>query len=163
MALLIVAPGEADLGLGGRSQACQHQDLGRHTRPRCQTEWPAFALHPGIENRIGRNPNDRQKMAILPPPAGKTAITDYEARTPRADASLVECRLHTGRTHQIRVHMKSLGTPILGDPIYARPARQKVTVPRLMLHAWKLGFPHPITAEALQFESPPPPEFATWL
>ncbi len=116
-----------------------------------------------IENRIGRNPNDRQKMAILPPPAGKSAVTDYEVRNPRQDASLVECRLHTGRTHQIRVHMKSLGTPILGDPIYARPARQKVAASRLMLHAWKLGFPHPVSGEAMQFESEPPAAFDPWL
>ncbi len=116
-----------------------------------------------IENNIARNPNDRQKMAIVMPPRGKSAVTEYSVRCPRGDASLVECRIFTGRTHQIRVHMKSLGTPILGDPIYARPSRQKVTAPRLMLHAWKLGFPHPVNDEPLLFESSPPPEFKPWI
>jgi len=116
-----------------------------------------------IENNIARNPNDRQKMTIVMPPRGKTAVTEYSVRCPRGDASLVECRIFTGRTHQIRVHMKSLGTPILGDPVYARASRQKVAVPRLMLHAWKLGFTHPVNGEALLFESSPPPEFKSWL
>ncbi len=116
-----------------------------------------------IENRIARNPHDRQKMAIVMPPAGKPAITEYTVNSPRGDASLVECRIYTGRTHQIRVHMKSLGTPIIGDPIYARPTKQKVTAPRLMLHAWKLGFSHPVTGEKLLFENTPPPEFNPWL
>ncbi len=116
-----------------------------------------------IENRIARNPSDRQKMAVVPPPSGKPAVTSYHVRTPRDDASLVECLLHTGRTHQIRVHMKSLGCPVLGDPIYARPARQRVAATRLMLHAWQLGFEHPVTGEPMRFESPPPPEFAGWL
>ncbi|MCH2061681.1 MAG: RluA family pseudouridine synthase [Verrucomicrobiales bacterium] len=115
-----------------------------------------------IENHISRNPNDRQKMAVVMPPLGKPAITEYKVRSPRGDASLVECRIFTGRTHQIRVHMKSLGTPILGDPVYARPARQKVAAPRLMLHAWKLGFTHPVNGEKLLFENAPPPEFNPW-
>ncbi|MCP4847565.1 MAG: RluA family pseudouridine synthase [Verrucomicrobiaceae bacterium] len=116
-----------------------------------------------IENNIARNPHDRQKMAVVMPPLGKSAITEYSVNSPRGDASLVECRIFTGRTHQIRVHMKSLGTPILGDPIYARPAKQKVTAPRLMLHAWKLGFNHPVHGEALLFKNEPPPEFNPWL
>ena len=116
-----------------------------------------------IENNIARNPNDRLKMAVVIPPMGKPAITEYSVRSPRGDASLVECRIFTGRTHQIRVHMKSLGTPILGDPVYARPAKQKVAVPRLMLHAWKLGFRHPVHGGPLLFENAPPPEFNPWL
>ncbi len=116
-----------------------------------------------IENRIGRNPRDRQKMAVVFPPAGKEAITDYRIIAPGADASLVECTLHTGRTHQIRVHMKELGHPILGDPIYANITKQQVKVPRLMLHAWKLGFRHPGTDDAMQFEAPVPTEFSRWL
>ena len=116
-----------------------------------------------IENNIARNPHDRQRMAVVMPPLGKPAITEYSVSSPRGDASLVECRIFTGRTHQIRVHMKSLGTPILGDPIYARPAKQKVPAPRLMLHAWKLGFPHPVDGKPLLFENEPPPEFNPWL
>ena len=116
-----------------------------------------------IENRIGRSPTDRQKMAIVPPPAGKPAVTEYHVRKSIDGAALVECDLLTGRTHQLRVHLKSLGTPILGDTIYAKPARQRVQVPRLMLHAWKLAFAHPISASPLAFESPPPNAFAPWL
>lgn len=116
-----------------------------------------------IENQIARNPTDRQKMAVVPPPAGKLAITDYTVRTARDDANLVECQLHTGRTHQIRVHMKSLGCPILGDPIYSRPAKQKVPATRLMLHAWQLGFTHPVTKEPMHFQSEIPEEFQPWI
>ena len=116
-----------------------------------------------IENRIGRNPRDRQKMAVVLAPAGKEAVTEYTVRNSGEEASLVECRLLTGRTHQIRVHMKHLGHPILGDPIYARPAKQPVNVSRLMLHAWKLGFNHPTTSERLEFDAEPPGEFHPWL
>ncbi len=116
-----------------------------------------------IVTHIDRHPADRQKMANVDPPRGREAITDYRVRGGRADANLVECRLHTGRTHQIRVHLKSLGTPILGDPIYAKPARQRHPSTRLMLHAWKLGFAHPTTGEPLAFEAPAPPEFGPWL
>ncbi len=113
-----------------------------------------------IENRIARDPRNRQKMAVVMPPAGKIAITDYRVITPEAQASLVECTLHTGRTHQIRVHMRELGHPILGDPIYAK---NTAGASRLMLHAWKLGFSHPISTEKVGFESPIPEEFHPWL
>jgi 23S rRNA pseudouridine1911/1915/1917 synthase len=116
-----------------------------------------------VENQIARSPHDRQKMAVVPPPAGKLAITEYRVRS-RVDATaLVECDLHTGRTHQIRVHMKSLGCPVLGDPIYAKPARQSRRVPRLMLHAWKLAFTHPISGQDVAFEATPPEVFSPWL
>lgn len=113
-----------------------------------------------IENQIARDPRNRQRMAVVLPPAGKTAITDYRVVAPSADSSLVECTLHTGRTHQIRVHMREIGHPILGDPIYAK---NPSAAPRLMLHAWKLGFTHPIRQQMLDFESPIPPEFRPWL
>ena len=98
---------------------------------------------------------------------GKKAITNYKTiktfssnEIPRM--SLIECILETGRTHQIRVHLKSLGNPILGDPIYSRISKQKIKVGRLMLHAWKLGFTHPITGVQLEFTSDLPKEFSTW-
>lgn len=101
-------------------------------------------------------------MSIVQPPRGKTAITEYETKIESKEASLVMCKLLTGRTHQIRVHMKSLGNPILGDPIYSRISKQKIKVGRLMLHAWKLGFTHPITGVQLEFTSDLPKEFSTW-
>ena len=119
-----------------------------------------------IENRIGRHPVRRQRMAVLEAPAGKTAVTAYEVvhADPAGAWSLVRCRLHTGRTHQIRVHMKeSLLCPILGDEVYAQPARQSVRPGRLMLHARWLGFTHPATGARMRFESPLPEAFRPFL
>ena len=116
-----------------------------------------------IENHIDRNPKDRQKMAVVSPPRGKLAITDYSLIKKSQNTSLIKCHLLTGRTHQIRVHMKSLGNPILGDPIYSRPAKQNIHVSRLMLHAWKLSFIHPETKEEMQFQSEHPAEFNDWM
>ncbi len=114
-----------------------------------------------IETHIGRNPHDRQKMAVVPPPAGKHALTDYSVVRPLGATALVRCDLHTGRTHQIRVHLKHLGHPLLGDATYGRPSRQQ-EVPRLLLHAWKLAFDHPVTGQRLTFTAPIPAEFAPW-
>lgn len=115
-----------------------------------------------IDTHIGRNPNDRQKMAVLPPPAGKHAVTDYRVLNTLGMSSLVECTLHSGRTHQIRVHMKHLGHPLLGDATYGRPSRQQ-DVPRVMLHARKLSFIHPGTEKRMTFHAPIPAEFQPWL
>lgn len=117
-----------------------------------------------IENRIGRHPVDRKRMAVVKDDSGKEAVTEWQRVSVHAGCALILCRLLTGRTHQIRVHMKEgLGTPILGDTIYAQVQRQTVKVPRLMLHAWKLGFEHPITREALAFEAPIPPPYEPWM
>ena len=115
-----------------------------------------------IENYIARDPRDRQKMSIVQPTRGKIAITEYETKIESREASLVQCNLLTGRTHQIRVDLKYLGNPILGDPIYSRISKQKIKVERLMLHAWKLGFSHPITGVQLEFKSDLPKEFSHW-
>lgn len=115
-----------------------------------------------IETQIGRNPQDRQKMTVLTGDAGKHAVTDYKLLHTLGSSSLVECHLHTGRTHQIRVHMKHLGHPLLGDATYGRPSRQQ-DVPRVMLHAWKLGFTHPVTSQRMNFVAPIPKEFYPWL
>lgn len=115
-----------------------------------------------ISTHIGRDPHDRLRMAVLPPPAGKSAITDYEVLHLTGGDALVRCTLHTGRTHQIRVHLKHLGHPLLGDTTYARLSRQTTTA-RLMLHAWKLAFTHPFSRERLHFTAPVPPEFRPWL
>jgi len=118
-----------------------------------------------IFTHIARHPVNRLRMAVVTPPAGKPSITDYEllASDPGSDSSLVLCHLHTGRTHQIRVHMLHLGCPLVGDPLYAKPARQKAKPGRMMLHAWRLALDHPVTGERLRFEAPIPPEFTPWL
>ena len=80
--------------------------------------------------------------------------------------SLVECVIETGRTHQIRVHMASLGCPVVGDAAYGRPGWDRQLVPppaRQLLHAWKLSLKHPVTRAQLSFEAPPPPDFAPFL
>ncbi len=117
-----------------------------------------------IFTHIGRHPVNRQKMAVLNPPGGKPAITDYEVRGVDASTqtALVLCHLHTGRTHQIRVHLHHKGTPIVGDPIYGRPSKEPGLPDRLMLHAWKLSFIHPVTGVRVAFEAPIPSEFAPW-
>lgn len=117
-----------------------------------------------IQNFIGRHPVDRKRMAVLYDGAGKEAVTEWEQVGEHQGCALIRCRLLTGRTHQIRVHMKEvLGFPILGDPIYGHPSRQKAPTRRLMLHAWKLAFHHPIHQQPLQFEARVPEEFAPWL
>jgi 23S rRNA pseudouridine1911/1915/1917 synthase len=117
-----------------------------------------------IENRLGRHPVDRKRMAILYDGAGKEAVTEWQVLSQHGGCALIQCRLLTGRTHQIRVHMKeALGMPILGDPIYGHPSRQKLTTPRLMLHAWQLAFHHPCHEQPLHFEAPIPPEYTPWI
>ncbi|MFM2410370.1 MAG: Ribosomal large subunit pseudouridine synthase, partial [Pseudomonadota bacterium] len=112
-----------------------------------------------IRTQIGRHPTDRKKMAVLDEQRGKHAVTHFRMLEPLKSASLVECRLETGRTHQVRVHMAHLGHPLIGDPVYNN--RQKSFLfgpnqsyfPRQALHAASLGFIHPITGEKLGFES----------
>ena len=118
-----------------------------------------------VFTNIGRHPVNRMKMCVVNPGSGKPAITDwrvlrYDAST---DSTLVMCTLHTGRTHQIRVHMLHLGHPLVGDPIYAHPQRQKAKPGRLMLHAWQLAFNHPRTGERVALKAPLPPEYQPWL
>lgn len=130
-----------------------------------------------IETRLGRSQHDRKKMAVLRS-GGREAITDYRVertfgRPARAGgaplAARVECTLHTGRTHQIRVHLASQGAPLLGDPVYgsgapAAPVRAAVAeagLTRQALHAAVLGFVHPITGDALRFDTPPPQDMVT--
>jgi len=122
-----------------------------------------------IDTQMGRHPVDRVKMAVLND-GGKNAITDYkvlysattEESNKVTNTSLIRCHLHTGRTHQIRVHLKHLGCPILGDVIYAKTKKQQPQVPRHMLHAWQLSIQHPRTGEQLYFTSPIPECFEPW-
>jgi 23S rRNA pseudouridine1911/1915/1917 synthase len=131
-----------------------------------------------IESQIGRNPFDRKRMTVLRS-GGKTARTRYRVLekygpAERPFASLIECRLETGRTHQIRVHLTHLGHPLVGDPSYGRsrvlprpknPAEEAAFaaaagLSRQALHAFVLGFQHPSLHKTLRFESPWPGDFA---
>jgi 23S rRNA pseudouridine1911/1915/1917 synthase len=111
-----------------------------------------------IEEKIGRHPVHRQRMSVASA-RGRPAKTDYRVVCSGDQASLVECRLYSGRTHQIRVHLHHLGHPVLGDKIYA--AHLAKNFPRHMLHAWKLGFRHPCSGESKSFEAPLPDDFTT--
>jgi 23S rRNA pseudouridine1911/1915/1917 synthase len=124
-----------------------------------------------IEGAIGRDPHDRKRMAVRQH-GGKVALTRYRTlHTWHGGLALVECRLATGRTHQIRVHLASRGYPVVGDPVYLRripaaarlvaePARTRLLdFPRQALHAAQLGFRHPITQVELSFETPIPADF----
>ncbi len=112
-----------------------------------------------IEGNIGRSPRDRKKMAVVDPPGGKSAVTHYRTIERFEGAALVECRLETGRTHQVRVHMAHIGHPLLGDPVYGKSGKimlssqKQIQFCRQALHAAILGFNHPITLEKLRFES----------
>ena len=110
-----------------------------------------------VDAPIGRNPNDRMKMAVNPK-NGKRAVTHYHVLEPLKNFTYVECRLETGRTHQIRVHMASVRHPLLGDTVYG-PARPPFPLDGQTLHAKVLGFVHPRTGEYLEFDAPLPDYF----
>lgn len=142
-----------------------------------------------IENRLVRSSEDRRKYVVARDPdteAGKNAITDYwivesfgqqaGASVGRPAAALIECRLHTGRTHQIRAHLTHLGCPLVGDPLYGKQRAFKAdgahaeeaeaavrAFPRQALHAKVLGFRHPVTGAELRFESPLPDDMEALL
>lgn len=110
-----------------------------------------------IHAPIGRHPNDRKKMSINSK-NGKDAVTHYKVLERFHGYTLVECRLETGRTHQIRVHMASIGHPLLGDQVYG-PAKQPFRLQGQTLHAGVLGFLHPRTGEYMEFSAPLPKYF----
>lgn len=110
-----------------------------------------------ISAPIGRDEKDRKKQAISYK-HGKEAITHYKVLERFSDSTLVECRLETGRTHQIRVHMKSIGHPLLGDPVYGLKNR-KDGIAGQALHAMVLGFVHPRTGEYMEFSAAYPEDF----
>jgi len=109
-----------------------------------------------IAERIGRHRVHRQRMSVTSE-RGRSARTEYRVLRSSEQTSLVECQLHSGRTHQIRVHLHHLGHPVLGDKIYG--PRLAGRFPRQMLHSWKLGFRHPRTDESKLFEAPLPNDF----
>ena len=108
-----------------------------------------------VESPIGRHPTSRTRMAVVS--RGKPAVTHYRVLARYADATRLECRLETGRTHQIRVHLASVGHPLLGDPVYGkRSVKPALGFPRQALHARALGLVHPASGKPMQWESPIP-------
>jgi 23S rRNA pseudouridine1911/1915/1917 synthase len=138
--------------------------------------WGGFDATAGrLDGPIGRDPRHREKMAVMSRERGRRATTHWRLEETLGPASLVTCRLETGRTHQIRVHMASTGHPLLGDSVYGsrfktkaarlvEPAKAALAaLGRQALHASVLGFEHPATGEELRFESQPPKDFARLL
>jgi 23S rRNA pseudouridine1911/1915/1917 synthase len=110
-----------------------------------------------IDLAIARHPVHRQRMSIARR-QGRAAKTEYRVLRAGAGLSLLECTLHSGRTHQIRVHLHHLAHPVVGDKVYG--GKHASAFPRQMLHAWKLAFHHPRTGERTMFDAPVPPDFA---
>jgi 23S rRNA pseudouridine1911/1915/1917 synthase len=110
-----------------------------------------------IDKAIARHPVHRQRMSIARR-QGRSAKTEYRVLRSGEEISLVECILHSGRTHQIRVHLHHLGHPVLGDKLYG--GKRAGDFSRQMLHAWKLAFRHPRSGEEMSFEAPVPRDFA---
>lgn len=121
-----------------------------------------------IDRAIGRDPRERKRMAVVA--GGRRAVTDYDVVEPLRHASVVRCTLRTGRTHQIRVHLKSIGHPIIGDPLYSGPQWRGIpdkklqkaisSFPRQALHAARLVLPHPASGERMEFVAAMPDDLA---
>ena len=117
-----------------------------------------------VEAPLARSSANRKKIAIVEGSRGKRAVTHWRRLSVLRDAALIECRLETGRTHQVRVHMASIGHPLVGDPVYGRAGKthgkilKELQFHRQALHAAELGFSHPVTKHRLSFSSPMPPD-----
>jgi 23S rRNA pseudouridine1911/1915/1917 synthase len=117
-----------------------------------------------VDAPLARSSANRKKIAVVEGARGKRAITHWTRLKVLKDATLVECRLETGRTHQVRVHMASIGHPLIGDPVYGRAGKahckllNELGFARQALHAAELGFTHPVTKNRLSFASPLPPD-----
>ena len=128
---------------------------------------PAAGTHRGAHRPVRRRTARRWRCCPTTSARGKHAVTHYAHARARCDhAALVECRLETGRTHQVRVHLASIGHPLLGDPVYGRtpaplrPMLAELDFRRQALHAARLGFVHPVSGERLAFSSALPAEMA---
>ncbi|MFP5410481.1 MAG: 23S rRNA pseudouridine(1911/1915/1917) synthase RluD [Gammaproteobacteria bacterium] len=146
-----------------------HTDLVRQLQARTvKREYLALVYgevdRPGtVDAPLARDPHNRTKRTVHT--MGKEAVTHYEVVERFPGVTLLRCRLQTGRTHQIRVHMQHIGHPLVGEQVYAASRRPhlKIPFPRQALHAERLGLVHPVTGEAMQWECPLPPDFASLL
>lgn len=128
--------------------------------------WGAPHINGRVEAALARHPRDRIKMAVSEHESAKPAITHYQRLASGSlvnqPVSLMRCQLETGRTHQIRVHMQSIGFPLVGDPMYGKTHLAQV-FDHQALHAFRLGFLHPVTRQECSWEAGPPPDLAALL
>lgn len=149
-----------------------HTDLVRQLQARTVKReylalvWGTPSLQRTVSAAIGRHPRDRVRMAVLESPTAKPAVTHYRrlatGAIDRMPVSLLCCQLETGRTHQIRVHMQSVGYPLVGDPLYGKPHLTAVFA-RQALHACRLGLLHPVSGKPNEWRAPLPADFAALL
>jgi 23S rRNA pseudouridine1911/1915/1917 synthase len=170
--LLVVA--KTDAAHQGLAELfADHGRSGSLVREYLALVWGAMDRKAGtVDAPIARHPRQREKMAVAAEERGRRAVTHWRVEQELGPASLIACRLETGRTHQIRVHLAHIGHPLLGDSVYGAGFKSKAAqlpdgaraalaeLGRQALHAAKLGFVHPITGEALAFETTPPAEMA---
>jgi len=166
----VMVAAKSELAMRRLSESFAERDLERHY---LALSWGLpEAMEGEVNTPIGRHPADRKRMAVVER-GGKPAMTLYKVlRSWGTACALISCRLMSGRTHQIRVHMAHIGHPLVGDPVYLRrtPAAARglappvrgalLAFPRQALHAASLGFRHPISGQALHFESSPPADMA---
>ncbi len=154
--LMVVA--RTRLAMDALVKAIAGRDVQRHYLALAHRRWVG-AGRQEVQAAIGRDPRNRLRMAVvdLSLHAGKSARTDVELMQNAADTCLVKCALHTGRTHQIRVHLAWLGHPLLADETYGGAAAAGMS--RQALHAFQLAFKHPVTGQALSFKADFPADF----
>lgn len=163
--LLVVAKTDA-AHLGLAAQFAEHSINRRYVAIVQGRPSPANGT---VRGNIGRADHDRKKMALVGEGRGKHAVTHFTSEERLKDATRIECRLETGRTHQVRVHMASIGHALLGDPLYSRPPKglrdllKAADFRRQALHAQRLGFIHPVTGFECDFFSPIPADMAELL
>ncbi|MFN3817756.1 RluA family pseudouridine synthase [Blastomonas sp.] len=163
--LLVVAKTDA-AHLGLAAQFAAHTINRRYVAIVQGRPLPADGM---VRGNIGRSDHDRKKMALVGEGRGKHAVTHYTTEERLVGATRVECRLETGRTHQVRVHMASIGHALLGDPLYSKPPKalrnllKAADFGRQALHAQRLGFIHPVTGFECDFFSPIPADMAELL